>query len=213
MNAHLKNKHLKNRISYPHPEEIKSLIYGTLLGDAHLEKRLHNVRLCFQLESPNMEYLMWLWDQFQKHGYCTPDRPQVKTIIGANNTVIRSFRFNTWTSSTLNYLHQEWYRGGDKIRVPLNIEEHLTPLAIACWAMDDGCKVNKGFKFSTYTFLKEDVELLSQALYNRYRIETIIHSAGAPNQWILYVLVRSMPVFVEVVRPYFVESMYYKLGL
>jgi hypothetical protein len=48
--------------------------------------------------------------------------------------------------------------------------------------MDDGAKVGKGFKFSTNCFLKEDIEILSKALLNRYSIVTTIQSAGVPDQ-------------------------------
>jgi hypothetical protein len=41
----------------PHPVEILSILYGTLLGDSHLEKRINNVRITFQQENSNVEYL------------------------------------------------------------------------------------------------------------------------------------------------------------
>jgi len=48
--------------------------------------------------------------------------------------------------------------------------------------MDDGAKVGKGFKFCTNCFLKEDIQILSDALKNRYHILSTIHSAGVENQ-------------------------------
>jgi len=48
--------------------------------------------------------------------------------------------------------------------------------------MDDGTKVGKGFKFCTNAFLKEDIQLLSDALKNRYNITSSIQSAGIENQ-------------------------------
>jgi ubiquinol-cytochrome c reductase cytochrome b subunit len=45
-----------NRIG-PHSLEILSIIYGTLLGDSHIEKRSSNVRISFQQENSNVEYL------------------------------------------------------------------------------------------------------------------------------------------------------------
>jgi len=94
------------------------------------------------------------------------------------------YRFSTFTSPTLNYLHDEWYRNGtsDIKRVPLNIENNLTPLALACWAQDDGTKVGDAFKFCTNAFPKEDIELLAKCLLNRYNIKATVQSAGADNQ-------------------------------
>jgi len=42
----------------PHPKVILDIIYGTLLGDSHCEKRINNVRISFQQENSNVEYLM-----------------------------------------------------------------------------------------------------------------------------------------------------------
>jgi len=42
----------------PHPEHIIAIIYGTLLGDSQCEKRIDNVRISFQQENSNAEYLM-----------------------------------------------------------------------------------------------------------------------------------------------------------
>jgi ubiquinol-cytochrome c reductase cytochrome b subunit len=41
----------------PHIDKVISIIYGTLLGDSHLEKRVQNVRISFQQENSNVEYL------------------------------------------------------------------------------------------------------------------------------------------------------------
>lgn len=202
-----------NKIIGPHPIQVLSVIYGTLLGDSHLEKRIDNVRISFQQESNNMEYLIWLWSHFVKYGYCSPVKPTIQTRIGQNGKIRNVCKFHTWTYSSFNFLYDEWYRGGTKKRVPLNIEENLSPLALACWIMDDGAKVGKGFKFCTNGFLKEDIEILSAALSNKYGLNTTIHSAGVPNQWFLYVKVESMPVLRIIVKNHMVQSMYYKLGL
>lgn len=204
---------LANKRIGPHPIQILSVIYGTLLGDSHLEKRIDYVRISFQQENSNMEYLMWLWNHFKDYGYCSSVKPTLRIRIGKNGKIRRVCRFHTWTYSSLNFLLDEWYRGESKKRVPLNIEEYLTPLALACWAMDDGAKVGKGFKFSTNSFLKEDIEILSKALLNKYGIITTIQSAGVPDQWVLYIVVSSMPIFREIVKNYMVPSMYYKLGI
>ena len=43
----------------PHNEDVISLIYGTLLGDAYGERRGSKTRICFQQEESNIEYLYW----------------------------------------------------------------------------------------------------------------------------------------------------------
>ncbi len=197
----------------PHPVEILSILYGTLLGDSHLEKRINNVRITFQQENSNVEYLFWLWKTLSISGYCSNKEPKLFTRICKKGKIRHYYKFSTWTYSSLNYLYDDWYQGGSKIRVPKNIFNYLTPLALACWIMDDGCKVGNSFRWSTNSFLLEDIELLSEALLYRYGIKTTIQKCGAGDQRVLYVRLESMIILREIVKDYMVESMNYKLGI
>lgn len=195
----------------PHPEHIIAIIYGTLLGDSYCEKRFENVRISFQQENSNVEYLIWLWSTLSNSLYCTPQRPKLLKKIKKDGVPQWHYRLHTWTFSSFNYLYDDWYRGGDIKRVPIDIEKYLSPLALACWAMDDGIKVGKGFKFCTIKFLKEDIQILSDALKNRYQIDSTIQSAGVEKKWNLNIEVQSMPALRKIILPYMVGSMQYKL--
>ena len=75
-------------------------------------------------------------------------------------------RFSTYTFSSLNYLYDEFYKDNSLVkRVPDNIHDNLTPLALACWIMDHGGRVGQGIKLSTQGFREDDVILLKNALY------------------------------------------------
>jgi hypothetical protein len=50
-------------------------------------------------------------------------------------------RTKTWTYSSLNRFHSEWYERDTKI-IPLAFE--LTPLALAIWIKDDGGRSGGG---------------------------------------------------------------------
>jgi ubiquinol-cytochrome c reductase cytochrome b subunit len=197
----------------PHIDKVISIIYGTLLGDSHLEKRVQNVRISFQQENSNVEYLFWLWKTLSLYGYCSNNEPKKLTRLGKGGKIRYYYKFHTWTYSSLNYLYDEWYQGGLYKRVPKNIEKNLTPLALACWIMDDGSKCNNALKLSTNAFLFEDIKILSEALLSRYDIKSAIHKSGVENQWVLYVRVESMPKLREIVKDHMVESMNYKLGI
>lgn len=78
--------------------------------------------------------------------------------------------------------------------------------------MDDGSRVGQGIKWSTNSFLYEDCLRLSKVLFDIYGLRTSVHSAGVPNQYVIYVLKESMPLLRTIVKPYMVPSMLYKLG-
>lgn len=116
----------------PHNKDIISIFYGSLLGDSHAEKRNAGIgtRLSFSQESNRKQYLLWLHNLISELGYCSPSIPIIQSRIGFKGIIRYIIRFHTYTYSSLNWLHEVWYPNGKKV-IPRNIEEYLTPLAIA----------------------------------------------------------------------------------
>lgn len=56
--------------------------------------------------------------------------------------------------------------------MPANIQDFLTPLALAIWIMDDGGRVGKGLKLATNSFTYEDSLRLTQVLLNLYALKS-----------------------------------------
>nr|YP_008475198.1 hypothetical protein [Wickerhamomyces mucosus]AGS44518.1 hypothetical protein [Wickerhamomyces mucosus] len=191
---------------------ILSIIYGSLLGDGHAEKRPNGkaTRITFYQESVHKEYLLYLHFLVASLGYCNTNTPSIKTRIGKNGKIRYIIRFATWTYDNFNVIHQEWYKNKIKI-VPKSIEKHLTPLALAIWVQDDGGKVSKGLKLATNSFTLEDTKFLANLLSKKYKLKTSVQSAGAPNQYIIYIHKESMETLKNIIYPYVVKSMRYKI--
>nr|AUN28142.1 hypothetical protein [Malassezia pachydermatis] len=119
-------------------------------------------------------------------------------------------RFHTFTYQSFNDIYNLWYSNHVK-RVPTNIKDYLTPLALAIWVMDDGARVGKSLKFCTNSFSYEDCLYLSQILSKLYDIKTSIHNAGKENQYVIYILKESMPTLRSIVKKHMVSSMLYKI--
>lgn len=198
----------------PHDLKILSIFYGTLLGDSHLEKRNNNVRFSFQQENRNVEYLHWLWKILAESGYCSLDKPRLRKRLGPGGRLRFYYRFHSYTFSSLNYIYDEFYKNNSLIkRVPDNIEQNLTPLALACWIMDDGGKCGQGLKLFTQGFPREDVEILSQALKNKWDLKSNLNKSGKTDQWIIYIPKSEIKKLQQLVSPFLVNSMRYKLHL
>ena len=195
--------------------DILSIIFGSLLGDSHAERRAigNGTRISFTQEAIHKEYLLWLHNFISSLGYSTPNLPKIQTRLGLGGKLRYVLRFHTFTYSSLNWIHDLWYGATRGVKcVPKNIGEFLTPLALAIWIMDDGGRVGKGLKFATNSFSYEDCLLLSNVLFDKYNLRTSVQSAGVENQYIIYVFKESMPALREIVQPYMVSSMLYKLG-
>nr|BBH42908.1 LAGLIDADG homing endonuclease [Marophrys sp. SRT127]BBH42972.1 LAGLIDADG homing endonuclease [Marophrys sp. SRT127] len=221
----------KHRIG-PHDPGPLSVLFGSLLGDCHMERRSNkkSVRFSIQQENSNVEYLMWLHKYLASRGYCSPQKPKLYTRIGKHGKIRFYYRLNTYSFANLNWFYELFYgplaspmeetslsEGGAKQKpkaIPADkaLETFLTPLALAVWFMDDGGKVSAGAKFATNCFRFEDLQRVRAVLWKKYQLECTIHSAGYENQYTLYIKKKSMPLFSKIVKKHMVQSMHYKLN-
>jgi ubiquinol-cytochrome c reductase cytochrome b subunit len=196
----------------PHNNEVISIIFGSLLGDGHAEKRLKGLgtRISFFQEASHVEYIFFLHSLLSNRGYCNPKLPVIKQRLGFKGKVRKIVRFSTWTYISFNWIYDLWYVNNVK-RVPNCIGEYLTPLALAIWIMDDGAKVGKGFKFSTNCFSYNDCLILIKALNDNFNLKATVQSAGSTDQYHIYIWKDSIKDLIQIVSPYIIPEMKYKL--
>jgi hypothetical protein len=163
--------------------EIMSIIYGSILGDAHVERRsyntkngpkLGNTRITFKQGSRNVQYLIHNFNIFSTAELCTKKQPRLRTYIGKNNKAYYSLRFNTFTFNSFNDIHDMFYKEKVKI-LPCYfiLEQIINPLALATWIMDDGSLENSGgMLLHTCNFSKNEVERLRSLLFKKFNIKT-----------------------------------------
>jgi hypothetical protein len=77
--------------------------------------------------------------------------------------------------------------------------------------MGDGSKQNEGLHLSIYAFSDSDVNLLKNALINRYDLHCTIHKTDRGPR--IYLNKTSMINLKQIILPYIVPSMRYKLGI
>lgn len=201
----------------PHNMDILSIIFGSLLGNSDVERYTNpsgggnGTRISFTQEATHKEYLLWLHNLISNLGYCTQKIPKIQTRLGIGGKIRYILRYHTFTYSSINWIYDLWYVNGVK-SVPKNIGDFITPLALAIWIIAEGDRVGKGIKFYTNSFSYEDSLLLSKTLFDKYNLHTSVQSAGVKNEYIIYVFKESMPSLRDIVRPYVVSSMLYKLG-
>lgn len=196
----------------PHNFNILSIIWGSLLGDGHAEKRKqgNGTRITFYQEASHVNYLLWLHNLIANLGYCNSNIPIIQTRLGKKGVVRKVIRFRTWTYSNFNWIHESWYLNNVKT-VPLVTNEYLTPLSLAIWIMDDGCKVGSGLKLSTNSFAYSDCLFLTKLLFDKFNLKSSIQSIGVKNQYNIYIWKESMPLLREIVMPFIHPSMKYKI--
>ena len=205
----LPNYSPKTRIG-PHDEDVYSVLVGALLGDCYAERLPRGgVRFRFKQSAEHQEYIFWLFDFFRTRGYCSNNLP-IKFTQKLGDKFHDCYRFNTYAFSSLLDLYKLFYNSKKKV-IPNNIEDLLTPLAIAIWIMGDGHFKSPGLIIATNCFTKQEVELLKKALENKFNIKSCLQKNNVNYQ--LYIKAESFFLLKKLVLPYVVPSLRYKLGI
>jgi len=77
--------------------------------------------------------------------------------------------------------------------------------------MDDGSKVSQGLKLCTNTFTFSECLYITKVLNEKFELKASVQSAGAKDQCIIYIWKESMPLLREIINPYIIPEMRYKI--
>lgn len=211
-----------NRIG-PHDKDVLSIIICGMLGDwwSHLipGRFLNSVRFQIEQAVSNAAYIHHLNLLFYSLGYCPSFVPKlVKKSdkfknIQTDNTADRfNYRLTLFTFTSFLWVHLGFYNSAGIKRVPLWIADFLTPIGLAHWIMQDGSRqIGQGVNLATNSFSYEDCVFLANILSSKFSFRTSVVKSGKPNQWKISIWKESMPVLAQLVKPYIIPEMRYKL--
>lgn len=218
------NSSKKASLDYNNPILTKSqldLIYGSSLGDLYIELPVKNARIVIHQRGEQEDY----FDHKCK---------MLETILSNNihkeprydkrlKKYLPYYQAKTLTHPQITEIYNIIYINKIKT-VTKEWLSHITPRGLAYWFMDDGC--NSGSLY-TMGFSLEENELLQEWLLNTYNIKTSIHrykgytkensSKLIPGTkecyYSLYIKAESRNIFKDLISPYIIPSMEYKLQM
>ncbi len=186
----------------------KEILVGSLLGDGHLEtvNQGKTYRFIVVQSSKKQVYFQFLYDQFEPF-ITTPIYTRVyQTQQGESSTL----RFATQFTSVFSPYGEMFYKEKTK-RVPVCIEQILTPLGLAIWYMDDGSvksSQSKGVFLNTQSFSVQDIDRLCDVLKTKFHIDA--WKRPDSGSYRIYVSGKSYERLGELITPYFTSDMWYK---
>src|SRR3989338_1774752 len=195
-------------------DQQKEIVIGLLLGDGHLETQNggRTYRLKIEHAMYQKEYVQWLYGVFKDWVRTAPkDRTQI--VLGVR---YGKCGFQTLSHGAFRFYAQQFYQNKKKV-LPKQIPKWLSPLAMAVWFMDDGSlKSNRhrALILNTQSFSKSEVLRLVEILKEKYNIEMTLRKQSR-KQFEIYQLITlkgSAEKLVDLIKPYMVPSMKYKLG-
>jgi hypothetical protein len=182
----------------------RETLVGLLLGDAHLEtqNRGRTYRVKFEYSVKNSEYAMHLYDLFREW-VLTPPKNKVD---GTHDNIW----FQTVSHPSFRFYAHQFYDGKKKV-VPKNIHRFLSARSIAYWYMDDGSiksRESKGVFFNTQCYTRNEITRLIAALKDINLDCSEREQKEGPQ---IYVSGKSFETFRNMVDPYILPSMRYKI--
>lgn len=188
----------------------RDIILGTILGDGHLAKLKANARLEVNHGEKQRSYVFWKHKELSRLVGAQPHQVMIRDPRFKNRTFFQ-WRFKTLVSPVFTELHNLFYRDGKKI-VPQNIADILqSPLSLAVWFMDDGGRRNDcyGLFLNTLSFTRTEHESLQVCLRDTFSLDSRLH--WIQDGYRLYIPSKDARRFCEIVHPFMLPSMQYKL--
>lgn len=186
----------------------KEVLIGLLLGDACLETQNggRTYRLKIEQSVQHQAYVNHLYDLFVEW-VLTP--PRIRKAVSAGHESI-NLAFQTVSHSAFRFYAHQFYDGDRKV-APRLIHRWLTPKSMAYWFMDDGSiksKESKAVIFNTQCFSNSEVLRLCEAI-SKFGLRASIRNQREGRQ--IYVSGDSYERFAELVSPFIIAEMRYKL--
>lgn len=198
--------------------ENRSILIGMILGDGYVQNNSCGT-LCLQHSQTQLDYLSHkvniLWHMF---GGKLPTIHLLDRFDKRTNKIYKT----CYASKSNKYIAtlRKWIYINGKKQYTKQILDYLTPHGIAIWYMDDGgchLRINKktGKISSVQTYLytycsNEEAIVIQEYFLNTHGIYFSIHK-NKKSTCCLCANTKASKVFVELIRPYIIESMLYKL--
>lgn len=198
-------------------EKQKEASIGLILGDASLQtqNKGKTYRIKFEWGNKNKAYLDHVYNLFDEWVISEPHK---KVRISPKNNEVVNWGFQTISHEAFNFLAKLFLVSGIK-SIPNNlILDHLTPRGLAYWFMDDGGKLdynkgsnNKGIVLNTHSFTELEVHNMTVELSSKFKLEC--ENRNNKGKQIIVIKSNYFNTFYELIKPYFLEEIKYKLPI
>ena len=185
-------------------KEQLSIVQGALLGDGCLHTAWagtsKNYRFAKTHSVKQKEYVNWTYAKLKPFILTPP----------ALYEPVQSLKLRTISHPELTQLRSIFYPNGKKI-LPNNLALIMQDsLALAVWFMDDGsrCRASDVY-LNTQQFAQKDQKVL-QAMLAKLQIENSLNKDKKYSR--IRIKKSSIPKLYEIISPYIIPSMTYKLG-
>lgn len=178
-------------------DDDRALIMGTLLGDAHIQKRKNSFRLKIEHGIDQKSYVFWKHKKLAK--FC--ETTQAPKIVTSRRTVVFYTTSGKWLEEIYDLFYKEDSNGRFVKKITPELVEKLpmNPILLSVFFMDDGSVRNDCYagKLGTQGFSKDENHLLCSYL-KKWDVECkVVAHQKSKNQYYITIPAKS---FVNLVK-------------
>lgn len=184
----------------------KEVLLGTLLGDSsfRLGKDCKNPAISCAHGIKQKEYCEYKTKIFENLGaHCRYNKRHIADK--RTNKLYEDYTMFIPANPNLKSWYNSFYNNKVK-RIPFNLFEYFTEASLAFMYMDDGSKINSTYTMATNCFTKDEITKFRIFLLEKFNLETTMFKSH-----VLYIKQNSAHHFTELIKPYIIPSMQYKL--
>lgn len=207
-----KFKEYKNSLGQLTPLQFEASI-GLMLGDASLQTQNGGVtyRIKFEWGNRSLPYINHVHNLFDKWVISDPHK---KVRLSPKGNEVINWGFQTLSHSAFNVLASLFLIDGKKGISKNLILNHLTPIGLAYWFMDDGGKLdynpnskNKSIVLNTQSFKDKEVLSMSKELNSKFNLNCELRS----NKGKKIIVIKDYDTFLSLTNSHIIPEMRYKL--
>ena len=194
----------------------KAFIIGSMLGDATMRVGIRAKNANFKIDHclEQKEYVFWKYKILKNFVLTPPKISYRKTKDGIRYK--KSWWFRTLRHPVLTEIYNQFYttdsyRCGRKI-VPDLLVHSMNSFIMAVWVMDDGSYNQGKIDISTYSFTLQEIEKLCKIIKNKFHI-VFLYYKDRDKGYRMYCNKKETQKLVDLICPYIIKSMKYKIGL
>lgn len=199
--------------------ELKGFLTGLILGDGYLGKGV--TKRSFSIKSINKDFIDYIEKEIES---VNTFKSKIRNIpehcsCGCNHK--EAWEYIIEAHPYFNKIYNHFYDDYRHRKITSKVMNWLTPVGLANWYMSDGyvCLVGKTYgkiknrrvDICTDRYYKEDVEMMSDYLLSKFNIKANVIKRN--NTYRLRIKQASYENFINLISPYIVPSMQYKMYL
>jgi|SRR3989344_265422 len=185
------------------------LLIGSTIGDANIQQR--NINCMFRVGHTvrQKKYVEWKEEVLKK--FNTQGIKLSQKML--NGYLINTYNLNINTHYVFNYFRRLFYDKEGIKHVTKEILDQINPRSLSIWLCDDGsyARKQKYIIFCTNSFTLEEHQLMKRWFEEKYNLSPTIGFKDKKYYYLRFKVDDTVKL-VEIVRPFIIPSMKYKIG-